>query len=85
MPTHLCQAVLCFPFNPAINEVQSSAVGPVDPDSTLTDDSGAANGSRCKPWPFSVQPSPPTTSLGTWATKHLGILHLENDVLYIIT
>lgn len=87
MLTRLCRAVPCCLFHPVINKAQSSVMGPAGPQSILADGRGAANGSRCKPWPsFSpARPSlPPSTSWVLRPAKHLGILHLENDVLYII-
>lgn len=85
MLTRLCHAVLCCLFHPVINKAQNSVMGPVGPQSILIDGRGAANGSRCKPWPSFSPAWPSQHLLGTQTTKHLGILHLDNDVLYIIT
>lgn len=60
-------------------------MGPVGPRSTLTDGRGLPVAPDASPGHSSVKPRPPTASLGTQPTKHLGALHLENDVLYITT
>lgn len=59
MLTRLCRAVPCCLFHPVINKAQSSVMGPVGPQSILADGRGAANGSRCKPWP-SFSPARPS-------------------------
>lgn len=76
MLTRLCRAVPCCLFHPVINKAQSSVMGPAGPQSILADGRGAANGSRCKPWPsFSPArpslPAPPGYSglRSTWASS----------------
>lgn len=79
-------AILCHAFCSFVepNKAQNSALGPMDPPSTLIG-GRAARDSRCRPWLFSSPAHPFQHLLSVQATKHLSVLHLENDVLYIIT
>lgn len=67
MLAHLCRAVLCCLFHPVITEAQNGVMGPLGPQSILVDGRGAANGSRCKPWP-SFSPARPCPST-SWALR----------------